>query len=182
MTRAERDRLVIENDAFAHDRAFKFYRQVRWRLLRNGSQLDRDDFVQAARIGMLEAAQRFDPKRGVKFIGYAVHWIRRRMQDLVLAGGTIRTPEGRSAGEDYERAAIGPRERSIADSRWQPGHAAVDAVRLFQRATPRERAAIACTVEGVPFSQMAAAEGVVKQAIHNRWVTFSARARRELTA
>lgn len=48
--------------------------------MRRGGQ-DNDDMVQAARVGLLQAADRFDPGRGLKFITYASYWINRNLQD-----------------------------------------------------------------------------------------------------
>lgn len=58
-----------------------------------GCGLDLPDLINEGNIGLIEAAKRFDPSRGVKFISYAVWWIRQAiMQALAEQGGIIRIP------------------------------------------------------------------------------------------
>lgn len=47
------------------------------------------DLVQQAGLGLLKAADRFDPDRGVRFSTYAVWWIKAEMQDFVLRNWSI---------------------------------------------------------------------------------------------
>lgn len=44
----------------------------------------KSDLVQQAALGLLKAADRFDPDRGVRFSTYAAWWIRAEMQDFVM--------------------------------------------------------------------------------------------------
>lgn len=70
---AARDRLVRQNLRLV-------YREVvRYR----GSWLDLADLVQEGCIGLIEAAERFDPERGVRFSTYAVPWIRQAVDRAV---------------------------------------------------------------------------------------------------
>ena len=57
------------------------------------SHIPYGEFLSAASFGLLGAAGRFDPSRGVKFISYAVWWIRRYILELVAEfGDAIRVP------------------------------------------------------------------------------------------
>src|SRR5580658_10329247 len=47
------------------------------------------DLVQEGTIGLMQATQRFDPDRDVRFSTYAAWWIRSAMQDYVLRNWSI---------------------------------------------------------------------------------------------
>jgi RNA polymerase sigma factor (sigma-70 family) len=52
------------------------------------------DLIQEGNIGLMEAARRFDPARGVRFATYAGWWIRSSMRRAVAAeSGPIRLPD-----------------------------------------------------------------------------------------
>jgi RNA polymerase primary sigma factor len=48
-----------------------------------------DDLVGAGNVGVVEAAYRFDPARGVKFGTYAAWWIRKAIMDSLQSGASI---------------------------------------------------------------------------------------------
>lgn len=47
------------------------------------------DLIQEGSIGLLEAANRFDPEREIRFSTYATWWVRAAMQDFVLRNWSI---------------------------------------------------------------------------------------------
>ncbi|WP_333784860.1 RNA polymerase sigma factor RpoD/SigA [Thermocrinis sp.] len=58
-----------------------------------GYGLSLSELIAAGNHGLMEAAKRFDPDKGVKFISYAVWWIRQAiMQALSQQTGAIRIP------------------------------------------------------------------------------------------
>lgn len=62
-------KLVTENLPLVHFFASKCY----------GRRPLSDDVISAGNVGLVEAAQRFDPARGVKFSAYAKWWIEARI-------------------------------------------------------------------------------------------------------
>ena len=48
-----------------------------------------DDLVGAGNVGVVEAAYRFDPDRGVKFATYAAWWIRKAITDSLQSGASV---------------------------------------------------------------------------------------------
>jgi RNA polymerase primary sigma factor len=58
-----------------------------------GYGLRLSDLIAAGNYGLMEAAKRFDPDKGVKFISYAVWWIRQAIiQALAQQTGAVRIP------------------------------------------------------------------------------------------
>lgn len=76
--------------------------------LSRAGALEYEDLVQEGSLGLLHAAKRWDPARGVQFSSYAVPWIRQHISRAIENhAATIRLP-GRVAaqgGEDLPRAA-----------------------------------------------------------------------------
>lgn len=60
----------------------------------NGMGLPLEDLVSEGNMGLLQAADRFDPNKGIKFITYAVWWIRRAiLQALSDQSRLVRLPK-----------------------------------------------------------------------------------------
>jgi RNA polymerase primary sigma factor len=56
------------------------------------------DLIGEGNIGLMTAARKFDPDRGVKFISYAVWWIRQAIQaSIARQGRSVRVPLNRTA-------------------------------------------------------------------------------------
>jgi RNA polymerase primary sigma factor len=63
-----------------------------------GRGLPFSDLIQQGNLGLLTAAMKFDPERGVKFISYAVWWIRQHIQAALAHHGlSVRLPVNRMA-------------------------------------------------------------------------------------
>jgi RNA polymerase primary sigma factor len=63
----------------------------------------REDLESEGRLGLLDAALRFDPSHGVQFITYASWWARRRMQLFAARHArVVRRPQSRAPSKTVE--------------------------------------------------------------------------------
>jgi RNA polymerase primary sigma factor len=92
-----------------------------------GTSLPFDDLVQDGTVGLIQAVERFDHRRGVRFSTYAAWWIRRAILDAIDNSHVIRTPAKarrqltavRRAEDELARMHAGP--ASDADISAQTG-------------------------------------------------------------
>ncbi|MBK9181469.1 MAG: sigma-70 family RNA polymerase sigma factor [Acidimicrobiales bacterium] len=82
----EQARLVTDNLALAR------WAARRWHRGRVARRVGLDDAEAAAVLGLVEAAIRFDPSRGVRFSTLATHYCRARIQDAAARGGAVTVP------------------------------------------------------------------------------------------
>ena len=72
-----------------------------------GMGLELEDLIGFANVGLFEAAERFDANRGVKFITFAVWYIRAELQKALNdLSRTVRIPSHRTATEEYGTKSI----------------------------------------------------------------------------
>ena len=82
-----RDRLVLAHRALAYGAAARMTR---------GGKPD-EDLIQQANIGLLKAADRFDPEMGFRFSTYASWWVRAEIQDFTYGDYSLIRLPGSSA-------------------------------------------------------------------------------------
>lgn len=88
LARAWRD----EGDTDARNRLVTAHRALALSVARRAGGAGRapdEDIVQQANIGLLKAAERFDPDRGFRFSTYAAWWIRAEIQDYRLRSWSL---------------------------------------------------------------------------------------------
>lgn len=105
MTKSDRDALVVSHIEYAERYAV--------RRMRIAGVLDLEDDVRgAARLGLVRAAAKFDPERGVQFGTYAGWWIRKEVNECIAA---LKYAVRATKDSDVEAAAMrmGPAERRL---------------------------------------------------------------------
>ncbi len=65
----------------------KFVAKVAFEYRLYGMELS--DLIQEGNIGLLKAVRKFDPRRGVRLISYAVWWIRAQIQSYIMANWSL---------------------------------------------------------------------------------------------
>lgn len=92
MDRAERNELVEKNIGLVHACANKF----------RGKGAEYDDLFQAGCVGLIKAAENFDPERGFSFSTYAVPVILGEIKRIFRDGGSVKV--GRALKEKARAA------------------------------------------------------------------------------
>jgi RNA polymerase sigma-32 factor len=127
------DRAALQELVSAHTRLVgSLIRRVR------SQQLSQQDLFQEGLIGLIEAANRFDPERGFRFSTYALFWIKAKTREHVLRNWSIvrlpldTTLVGLAAASETTDQGQ-PKQKSIVESVMERQNGAV----RRQRRTPR---------------------------------------------
>lgn len=134
VTRVARKEEPLKMIARKAQAAWQQAEELRWRLAMSGRRIahgearklagpfmDEEDLVQEGYIGLLRAAKRFDPDRGIRFSTYARWWVRAQMTRAIdHTGRPVRLPgcaveqtrNLRKAMKRFEAAGI---EYNVAD-------------------------------------------------------------------
>ena len=87
-------RITMGDTAAVHElveRNLRFVVQVAGRY--RSSDIPLTDLINEGNLGLIQAARKFDPNRGARFITYAVWWIRQAiLHALAEGGGAVRLP------------------------------------------------------------------------------------------
>jgi RNA polymerase primary sigma factor len=106
VSRAARKDAELRDDSRTAVSAWREAEDLRWRLAMSGRRIahgearklagpfmDEEDLVQEGYIGLLRAAKRFDPDRGIRFSTYARWWVRAQMTRAIdHTGRPVRLP------------------------------------------------------------------------------------------
>jgi RNA polymerase sigma factor (sigma-70 family) len=93
--------MVVSNLGLVHSAAHAY----------RGRGVPYDDLVQEGTLGLMQAIQRFDPARGVKFSTYAAWWIRGALIEALGQAPAIRLPDKARRG----LAAVKRAESELGD-------------------------------------------------------------------
>lgn len=81
--KSAKDKLVSHNLKFAVMQAYKYRNHCK------NQKFSVHDLIQEANLGLMRAAETFDPDKSVKFISYAVHWINTKINHYVIHNRSI---------------------------------------------------------------------------------------------
>jgi len=126
------------------DRLIETYRSyshaISAEVLRKYPSVDRDDIIGAAELGLVEAANNFDPSRGVLFKTFAYYRIRGAIYDSLRKMGWFAKDPARmrfeSGANEYLKNYADGRPPADTDTRRAPRIAVVN--RAFLRSLPIE--------------------------------------------
>ena len=68
-----------------------------------------NDLIQEAGLGLMKAADKFDPDRGVRFSTYAIWWIKASVQDYVMRNWSMVRTGSTSAQKSLFRPSLSAR-------------------------------------------------------------------------
>ena len=84
-----------------------------------GMGLELEDLIQVANLGLFEAVERFDPNRGVKFISFAVWYVRAELQKALNdLSRVVRIPSHKTMteGKDFSTLSTSKKVGEDEDS------------------------------------------------------------------
>lgn len=141
---AARNELVMENQGLVHQVAKGF----------RGRGVEMDDLVGWGQLGLLRAAELFEPERGLRFSTYATYWIRNAIfAGLGRAGWVRLSKAARSEAAKVHRRAAAIREETGVEPRVEDVVDALRADGTFGQGQSRDRivrSAVAASVEFHP--------------------------------
>ncbi|GAB4302359.1 MAG: RNA polymerase factor sigma-32 [Roseovarius sp.] len=127
LTRAEETRLARawrdHGDIEARNRLITAFTPLVMAMVQRftrGRAQDDPDMLQHAFLGLMRAADGFDPDRGVRFSTYAAWWVRAELQDYRMANWSL-VRRGRSARARKAFFRLGPIEAALPASPEQSG-------------------------------------------------------------
>ena len=125
-----------------------------------GMGLELEDLIQVANLGLFEAVKRFDPDRGIKFISYAVWYVRAELQKALNdLSRVVRIPSHKTMteGKDFSTLSTSKKvgddedsetyaDRYLAGEQSKPKHEVTDLKELLNVALnslkPKQRDAV----------------------------------------
>ena len=108
-----------------------------------------EDLRQEALLGLLEAAQRFEPERGWNFSTYACHWIKKRLRSALAR----ENPAG------WKTEPLGERDVAAPDSQ-NPDLASSEISFPLSMPAAERRVLLLSINQGLPLKEVAARLGI----------------------
>ncbi len=117
------------------------------------SQIEMDELMAYGQVGLLEAAERFDPKVGANFLTFAHYRIKGAIFDGLRKMGILKGPESRSLGmQDRSNAYLG--NLADRDQGSNHGSSVADDVREISSAVTGLAMVFATSLEGAEGLQL----------------------------
>jgi len=89
-----RHMLVIVNEPGVRGIAYRYAGQLYGSGRTQDCSIDLEDLIAEGNMGVMRAAEEFDPRTGFEFYTYAIWWIRHHIRRYLQDGGIIRIPVG----------------------------------------------------------------------------------------